>query len=142
MHSLLPPLIDVYITSIILPSTKTDRTNEPIRDEEILAVFKDSTFLKNPGKITSTADTQTKHSGKSPPRAKDSGKGEKHGGKDSKSKKRKAGLGDSSSKLQIESEHAGMASKLLLMYYVLAYQDTYMTNIKNIGKFLLISAFQ
>ena len=48
-------MIEVYIQSIILPSTKTDRTNEPIKDEEILAVFKESSFVKYHIKETGSA---------------------------------------------------------------------------------------
>lgn len=130
IHPLLPPLIEVYIQSIILPSTKTDRTNEPIRNEEILAVFKEGSFTKHSKEQGTTPKRST---GKSPERsAKDSSKTEKaKKGKDS-SKKKKSG--EASRTLLSESEHAGMASKLLLMYYVLLYQETYIANIKIIGK--------
>ena len=42
IHPLIPPLIDAYIHSIIMPNAKIDRTNDPITDDEILAVFNDS----------------------------------------------------------------------------------------------------
>lgn len=42
IHPLIPPLIDVFINSIILPSGKADRTNDPITEEEILRIFKGS----------------------------------------------------------------------------------------------------
>ena len=126
-------MIEVYIQSIILPSTKTDRTNEPIKDEEILAVFKESTFVKHPIKETGSASKSA--TGKSPDRGKDSSKGEKHSSKKGKDGSKKKKAGDSSKSLQSESEHAGMASKLLLMYYVLLYQETYISNIKILGEF-------
>ena len=116
-------MIEVYIQSIILPSTKTDRTNEPIKNEEILAVFKESSLTKHQIK-----DTVKSSTGKSPDRGKEKHSSRK--GKDSKKKK----AGDSSKSLQSESEHAGMASKLLLMYYVLLYQETYISNIKILGR--------
>ena len=126
-------MIEVYIQSIILPSTKTDRTNEPIKDEEILAVFKESTFVKHHIKETGSASKSA--TGKSPDRGKDSSKGEKRSSKKGKDGSKKKKAGDSSKSLQSESEHAGMASKLLLMYYVLLYQETYISNIKILGEF-------
>ena len=133
---MLPPLIEVYIQSIILPSTKTDRTNEPIRNEEIFAVFKESSFTKHHSKESGAASKVT--AGKSPERSgKDSSKGEKHSSKRGKDSSKKKRAGDSSKTLQSESEHAGMASKLLLMYYILLYQETYIANIKILGKSLL-----
>lgn len=45
LHPLIPPLIEVYVNSIIVPSARTDRTNDPITEEEILSVFKDSIIL-------------------------------------------------------------------------------------------------
>ncbi len=124
VHPLLPPLIEVYIQSIILPSTKTDRTNEPIKDEEILAVFKETESVK--------ATTLGKYQEKTGKGGKNSGRK----GKDPSPKKKKVELPKS---LQSESEHAGMPSKLLLLYYVLLYQETYVTNIKVIREFISLA---
>ena len=107
------------------------RTNEPIRNEEIMAVFKESSFTKHHNKESTSKDVP----GKFPERSgKDSSKGEKQSSKKGKDSGKKKKTGDSSKTLQSESEHAGMASKLLLMYYVLLYQETYIANIKILGK--------
>ena len=90
IHSLLPPLIEVFVNSIIMPSTKTDHVNEPITEQEILAVFQNS-FLKT--------------------------------------------AGDGEDVMEVDGEGAvSFTSQLLLLYYVLLYQDCLLTNMKNIGK--------
>ncbi|XP_068239156.1 integrator complex subunit 2 isoform X2 [Palaemon carinicauda] len=49
LHPVMPQLIDVYVNSIILPASKggpTDTFNEPISEEEIMAVFSQSIFTE------------------------------------------------------------------------------------------------
>ncbi|MPC16880.1 Integrator complex subunit 2 [Portunus trituberculatus] len=54
LHPVMPQLIEVYVNSIILSSNKggmSDHFNEPISEEEIMAVFSQSIFTeKNSGK--------------------------------------------------------------------------------------------
>ncbi|KAK2169226.1 hypothetical protein NP493_1201g01040 [Ridgeia piscesae] len=49
LHSLMTPLIESYVNSIIVPTAKTDRTNEPISEQEILAVFRHSMLTTGRG---------------------------------------------------------------------------------------------
>lgn len=44
LHPLVTSLIDVFVTSVVIKSTKTDHLNEPITEEEILHVYKSSVF--------------------------------------------------------------------------------------------------
>jgi len=48
LHSVLPALVEVYVSSILVPANKADQqaatTNEPITESEIKAVFNASTF--------------------------------------------------------------------------------------------------
>lgn len=46
LHPVLPALVEVYVNSILIPSSKgsVDTTNEPITEEEILRVFSKSVF--------------------------------------------------------------------------------------------------
>lgn len=92
----MPSLIEVYINSIIVPSAKTDRTNEPITEQEITTVFADS------------SSTGAELSGSEP-----------------------MDVGDAEGKDQ--SSRTLMTSQLLIVYYVLLYQDTLLSNMKTIG---------
>lgn len=62
LHPVMPQLIDVYVNSIILSASKggvSDHFNEPISEEEIMAVFSQSIFTeKSPGR-----SQNMKHSG-------------------------------------------------------------------------------
>ncbi|XP_054712295.1 integrator complex subunit 2-like [Uloborus diversus] len=96
LHPVLPPLIEVYVNSVLTPSSKgsIDTTNEPISEEEILAVFSKSVFLST---------EQSKNNVHSP--VKESLKKE---------------------------ESSSLSSQLLLLYYLLLYEDTRLSNMKNI----------
>ena len=50
IHPLIPPLIEAFVNSIIVPSAKTDRTNEPITEKEIRAVFEEEEPMEAEGK--------------------------------------------------------------------------------------------
>ena len=79
LHSLMTPLIESYVNSIIVPTAKTDRTNEPISEQEILAVFRHSMLTTGRG---------------------------------------------SEEPMEVEGERSSLTTQLLLLYYVLLYQDT------------------
>ncbi|XP_076108239.1 integrator complex subunit 2-like [Mytilus galloprovincialis] len=49
LHNLLPSLIEVYVNSIIIKSTKTDHLNEPLSNQEVLDVYKSSVFGQSRG---------------------------------------------------------------------------------------------
>ena len=100
IHPLLPPLIEVFIGSIILPSTKTDRTNEPITEAEILTVFKDSVFIRHRSRSRSIS------------RKKD----------------------EAMDVDQVEQVEGQFTAQVLLLYYILLYKDTALSNMKSIGK--------
>uniref|UniRef100_T1IXD4 Uncharacterized protein n=1 Tax=Strigamia maritima TaxID=126957 RepID=T1IXD4_STRMM len=94
LHPVLPPLIEVYVNSIIVPGAKgqPDATNEPISEEEILAVFHNSIFTAvsslNPAPVAMETDE--------------------------------------------ECSLGSMTPQLLLLYYVLLYEDARLSNMKSI----------
>ncbi|XP_064461086.1 integrator complex subunit 2-like [Ornithodoros turicata] len=96
LHPILPALVEVYVNSVIVPSSKGshDTTNEPLTEDEISVVFGNS--LQN-------GDTSTKQASTS------SGL---------------PTLGDDCSNQ--------MAPQLLLLYYLLLYEDTRLNNMKAI----------
>ncbi len=98
----------------MVPSTKTDRTNQPIKESDILNIFKNSVFNKHLGKTTDGTDKLAKQDGKS---IKYSGKKKDRSTTD-------------------EADFygpCGFTTQLLLLYYVLLYQDTVVNNMKLIG---------
>ncbi|XP_064619971.1 integrator complex subunit 2-like [Lineus longissimus] len=90
LHPLLPPLIETFITSILMPSIKTaGHTNEPFTEEEIISIFKSSALMK-----TSQADA-----------------------------------------MEVDSDTNNLdsfTSQLLMLYYILLYEDCLMSNMKSI----------
>ncbi|XP_015906555.1 integrator complex subunit 2 isoform X2 [Parasteatoda tepidariorum] len=95
LHPVLPGLIEVYVNSVLTPSSKgsVDTTNEPITEEEILTVFSKSVFM-----------------------CQDQAKTISH---------------TSKSMLQ-ELNKSSLTSQLLLLYYLLLYEDTRLSNMKSI----------
>ncbi|KAK2149074.1 hypothetical protein LSH36_469g02035 [Paralvinella palmiformis] len=98
IHPLVPPLIEVYVNSIIMPSSKTDRMNEPISEEEILSVFKHSVLTQHLGGNSSSG-----------------------------------GVVYMETDCEPEEPRSNLTAQLLLLYYILLYQDTLLTNMKNIA---------
>lgn len=94
LHPVLPALIEVYVNSILTPASKGsyDTTNEPITEEEILAVFSKSVFL---------------------------------------SQEPNQDLPSSVSR-EVEDMPSPFTSQLLLLYYMLLYEDTRLNNMKTI----------
>lgn len=43
----MPSLIEVYVNSIVIKSTKSDHLNEPMTNEEVLAIYRNSVFSEN-----------------------------------------------------------------------------------------------
>ncbi|XP_067686242.1 integrator complex subunit 2-like isoform X2 [Haliotis asinina] len=86
LHPLLPQVIETYVNSIIVKGAKTEHTNEPLTEQEILAVYRDS--------VTHSA-TQ---------------------------------------RLQPQSDvlQDNLSPQLLVLYYVLLYEDTLMNHMKTI----------
>ena len=87
LHSLLPSLIEVYVNSIIIKSTKTDHLNEPMTDQEVLDVYKSSVFCRD--------------------------------------------RGDNSSMYNLTPQ-------LIVLYYLLLYEDTVLNNMKIIGMYNVV----
>jgi len=58
INPVLPPLIDAYVNSVIIPYSKTSHTNtnEPISEEEILSVFKHKIYSIEEDKDNSKMD--------------------------------------------------------------------------------------
>ncbi|KAK3084417.1 hypothetical protein FSP39_013249 [Pinctada imbricata] len=90
LHPLVPSLIEVYVSSVVLKSSKTDHLNEPITDMEILNIYKDSVF----------------HWTK-----KDDSKG---------------------SRMDPARKENNLAPHLVMLYYVMLYEDTVINNMKTI----------
>ena len=49
IHSVVPSLIEAFVTSIIVPAARGDCTNEPIPEEHLLGVFEDPFSLRASG---------------------------------------------------------------------------------------------
>lgn len=81
----------MFVTSVVIKSTKTDHLNEPITEEEVLHVFKSSVF---------------------------------HLSKD------KSDEGELSNQIPASE----LAPQLLMLYYLLHYEDTVLTHMKSLGK--------
>ncbi|XP_042876307.1 integrator complex subunit 2-like isoform X2 [Penaeus japonicus] len=66
LHPVMPQLIDVYVNSIILPASKgglSDTFNEPISEEEIMSVFSQSIFTEKASSVVNhSSKTPTLHS--------------------------------------------------------------------------------
>lgn len=95
LHPVLPPLIEVYVNSVLTPSSKgsVDTTNEPITDEEILAVFSKSVFMSEESEKTFSSSVCAMDTNEKP---------------------------------------SSLTSQLLLLYYLLLYEDTRLSNMKTI----------
>lgn len=94
VHMILPPLIEAYVNSVIVPSSKTasHTTNEPISEQSILKIFKH--------KVYSFEETE-----------------------------------ESQAKMEVDDEETAkcaLTSQLLLLYYVLLYEDSRLSNMKTI----------
>ncbi|XP_074643073.1 integrator complex subunit 2-like [Tubulanus polymorphus] len=88
LHPLLPPLIEVYINTVLLPSSKTSQTNDPFTDEEVQEAFKGSVlYISN----TSAEPMETD-----------------------------------------DSVQYSFTCQLLLLYYLLLYEDCRLSNMKTI----------
>ncbi|XP_046387078.1 integrator complex subunit 2 [Ischnura elegans] len=113
LHPVLPALVEVYVNSILMPSTKgaspPEHTNRPIGEEEIRRVFQNSVF-------GAQFDTKRKRRGSSR-----SSPSLCFGSEASREAQEvdKGGGGDGSS-----SQPPSLTSQLLLLYYVLLYEDT------------------
>ena len=90
------PLIESYVNSIIVPTAKTDRTNEPISEQEILAVFRHSMLTTGRG---------------------------------------------SEEAMEVEGERSSLTTQLLLLYYVLLYQDTLLLKTPGLSSLRLLHKF-
>ena len=92
MHPKLPPLIEVYVNSIIVRGAKTDYLNEPITEQEVLDVFKESVFT-----------VRSNH--------------------------------------RSDDDQQCLAPQLLILYYMLLYEDCLLVNMKTLGKMYYVWAF-
>ncbi|XP_046325730.2 integrator complex subunit 2-like isoform X2 [Haliotis rufescens] len=88
LHPLLPQLIETYVNSIIVKGAKTEHTNEPLTEQEILAVYRDSVTHKQSAKQRQQSPSDIRQDNLSP--------------------------------------------QLLVLYYVLLYEDTLMNHMKTI----------
>ncbi|GFR61653.1 integrator complex subunit 2 [Elysia marginata] len=107
LHPLLPQLIESYVNSVIPKTQRPEHTNERIQEDEALALFE--TTLASPA--TPAITGRKKNSGNK--------------------KSNKAG---SRPKLQTSSDVQGkqLCPQLLMLYYLLLYEDLYKTHKKMI----------
>lgn len=64
LHPVMPQLIEVYVNSIILPASKgglSDTFNEPISEEEIMSVFSQSIFTEKASSVVNCSKPTTLH---------------------------------------------------------------------------------
>ncbi|PVD31271.1 hypothetical protein C0Q70_06683 [Pomacea canaliculata] len=94
LHPLLPQLVECFVSSIIPKGLKFEQTNQPVTEAEILAVYSDFVTGGNLG--TLREDMQAN---------------------------RKRGL-KTTRELEKAEEEKSLAPRLLMLYYVLLYQDT------------------
>lgn len=107
LHPVLPPLIEVYVNSVIVPTAKgpIEHTHKPLSEEDILRVFKNScvgTHLEPRRKIYSF-EYEARMSPERPAFADDSA-----------------------------STKSNITSQLLLLYYLLLYEDVRLSNMASI----------
>ncbi|KAK4288012.1 hypothetical protein Pmani_030992 [Petrolisthes manimaculis] len=131
LHPVMPQLVEVYVNSIILPASKggpSDNFNEPITEEEITAVFSQSIFTEKP------PSTKRKRSG-SAQRELCRGSAAMLRGKWPVTNSLTATKSTSSQLVSQSFSAAGesgvasvMTSQLLLLYYLLLYQDVRLSN--------------
>ena len=88
----MPNLIDAFINSIIVPNSKSDRTNDPFTEDEILAIFPEACV---------------------------------GGGHRVK--------GDEPMETDDQRTKTNFTAQILMVYYVLQYQDVLENNQKNTG---------
>jgi integrator complex subunit 2 len=88
IHSVIPSLIEAFVTSIIVPAARGDCTNEPIPEEQLLVVFEDPFSLRASG----------------------------------------AGQVD-------DVKNSTFMTHILLVYYLLLYEDTLLSNMASVGKY-------
>lgn len=96
IHSVIPPLIEAFVTSIIVPATRADCTNEPISEDELLSVFQNPFHSRSTGMFNSQLENGSKSS---------------------------------------------FTTQILLVYYLLLYEDMLLSNMPSISKILFISYF-
>lgn len=103
LHPLLPQLVECFVSSIIPKGLKFEQTNQPVTEAEILAVYSDFVTGGNLG--TLREDMQAN---------------------------RKRGL-KTTRELEKAEEEKSLAPRLLMLYYVLLYQDTLLSVSKSPG---------
>jgi len=89
IHPVIPSLIEAFVTSIIVPATRTDCTNEPISQDELLVIFQDPFNSRSTGGASSRIED-----GKNP----------------------------------------SFTTHILLVYYLLLYEDMLLNNMASISK--------
>ncbi|CAL4223863.1 unnamed protein product, partial [Meganyctiphanes norvegica] len=121
LHPVMAQLVEVYVNSILLPASKsglTDTFNEPITEEEIMAVFSQSIFTEKAPDVSSDEISRKKPTGL-------------------RMRSRRIFNHETSegvviTKSQTKSENkpvaSVMTSQLLLLYYLLLYEDIRLNN--------------
>lgn len=95
LHPLLPPLIEVFVTSVVMPTQSGSKhlRNAPLSEREILSVFKSSAVSFVSGSEAMEVDE----------------------------------------KVEIGEEER-MTAQLLMLYYVLLYEDCVLNNMKHLSE--------
>ncbi|RXG68957.1 Integrator complex subunit 2 [Armadillidium vulgare] len=143
LHPVMPQVIEVYVTSILVPHNRsgvTETFNGPITEDEIMAVFSQSTFTENSFSWQETRIRESpyvqnnlrmkrlrrrctpidRQESKSPHQLKRSSRGPSP-----------SNTNASSQKQNIEVSSV-MTSQLLLLYYLLLYEDMRLSNMHQI----------
>ncbi|GFO32797.1 integrator complex subunit 2 [Plakobranchus ocellatus] len=112
LHPLLPQLIESYVNSVIPKTPKPEHTNERIQEDEALALF-ETTAVSTSTASSSSSSTKKKNTGA-----------------------RKRAKAEAKSKPPAHPEIQGkqLCPQLLMLYYLLLYEDLYQTHKKMIGE--------
>lgn len=110
LNPVMPPLIEAYVNSVIIPPTKMSNvnTNEPITEEELLAIFKHKIYS-----VDENVDND------------DNDKDDDDDDDDQESK--------CDTKMEIDSEinpSCMLTTQIILLYYILFYEDVRLNEMK------------
>lgn len=131
IHQILPSLIEAYVNSILLPNSQSfNQTNEPISEEEVNSVFRWKVYS-----FDEYPRTECKHDddedGQSDEMDVDETDEDDENTEDD-SEKEDEKNDSSSSAHETSNVSCLLTSQLLLLYYVLLYENVRLTNMKSI----------
>lgn len=118
LHPVLPSLIEVYVNSIIVPTARgpVEHTHQPLTQEDILRVFRDSVISNSLSKAKKIDEFDTKTDIKTENSVGTSKKGDESDG----------------NSLDNFKCTSNVTSQLLILYYLLLYEDVRLSNMASL----------